>query len=582
MQIPETAREGPGPIAHQHPSANATREAAGTTGEMKAGPAPPTPRRAGRRVTWLFGLALFLMPLGYALYTGEIWEDFFITFRFSRNLALGNGLVFQPGERVYGFTSPLNTLLPALFDWLGGSRSYEASLWAYRVASAAAFAAAGLLLTTLLRRESRPGDPAPWLFALLLLFDLKAVAFSANGQEAAFMLLFLALGFHCVYRGPAENWRLLGVSGGGLLWTRPDGCVYAAILSLAGLLFGAAPARKQFLGLARAAAVCAVLYLPLFLTVWFYFGTPVPHTIVAKSIGRPDAPTGITLVKVVLAGVVDAASLTAAPVYANPSDWPSWVNALCLAMGLASAAYWLIPSDDRLGRMASFAYLLGCLYISLYTATSYNGSPFPWYLPAVNLFGLVALARAPATVLAKWRRARPSTGLAWPAGAGLVAGTAGIFLMGCYQIRVHQREIEWGVRARVGLWLAENVAPSETVYSESLGYFGFFGQRHMLDWPGLVSPRVVETRRKGNNHLIQAMAALQPDWIVVRPDEMASAMQHPEIRSHYKVAKIFRTSRGLSDYASLPGIGYLKVDEVFVVLERRREPVSARPAGFTP
>ena len=90
-------------------------------------------------------------------------------------------------------------------------------------------------------------------------------------------------------------------------------------------------------------------------------------------------------------------------------------------------------------------------------------------------------------------------------------GTAGIFLLGCRQIRVHQREIEVGVRIPVGRWLAENVPPSETVYTESLGYFGFFGQCHMLDWPGLVTPRVVETRRNGSNNLVAAMVALRPD-----------------------------------------------------------------------
>ena len=74
----------------------------------------------GRRslVFWPWiGLGLFVMPLGYALYTGEVWEDFFITFRYSRNLALGNGLVFQPGERVYRLSPPpINTLAALPFS----------------------------------------------------------------------------------------------------------------------------------------------------------------------------------------------------------------------------------------------------------------------------------------------------------------------------------------------------------------------------------------------------------------------------------------------------------------------------------
>jgi hypothetical protein len=273
-----------------------------------------------------------------------------------------------------------------------------------------------------------------------------------------------------------------------------------------------------------------------------------------------------------LAGVTEASSLTSAPVYANAKDWPLWVNALCLAIGLLGATYWLIPTADRLGRMASFVYLLGCLYISFYAATSYNGSPFPWYLPAVNFFALIVLARAPATLQANWPLARSFPALERLIGVGLVAGTAGIFLLGCRQIQVHQREIEWGVRAKVGYWLADNVAPSETVYSESLGYFGYFGQRHMLDWPGLVSPRVVETRRMGNNNLISALAALKPDWAVLRPNEMASASLTPEVRSYYDQKEVFHSPHGLSAYASMYGLSYLKTDETFVVLKRRAEP----------
>jgi hypothetical protein len=553
---------------------------------LKDGAAAPTPSpsgfRAVDRYTWLVGLALFLMPLGYALYTGEVWEDFFITFRFSHNLAQGSGLVFQPGERVYGFTSAINTLMPAFFDWLSGARGYEFPLWAYRLVSAAAFAAAGMIVTTLLRRQSGPGDAAPWIFALLLAFDLKAVAFSSNGQEAAFMLLFLAIGFVGVYRGPTENWQLLGVSGGGLLLTRPDGCVYAAFLAVAGLLFGTAPARKQLPGLAKAAALCAVIYLPWFLTAWSYFGTPVPHTVVAKSVSRPGAPTDITLVKQVLAGVLEASSLTPAPVYASVKDWPLWANALCLAIGLLGTTYWLIPSPDRLGRMASFVYLLGCLYISLYAATSYNGAPFPWYLPAVNFFALIVLARAPATLAVKWESARSVPALDRLIGAAFVAGTAGIFLLGCRQIQVHQRVIEWGVRAPVGRWLAEHVSPSETVYSESLGYFGYFGQCHMLDWPGLVSPRVVETRRRGNNNLVSAMIALRPDWAVLRSHERDVAVKYPEIALNYDEVEAVSAPNGLSAYASMHGVGYLKKDESFVILKRNPKPRAGRPDGGVP
>jgi hypothetical protein len=509
------------------------------------------------------------MPLGYALYTGHVWEDFFITFRYSRNLALGNGLVFQPGERVHGFTSPINVLLPALFDRLNDSRSYEFPLWGFRLVSAAAFAGAGVVLTTLLRQESGTRQWEPLLFALLLLLDFKAVAFAANGQETAFVLFFLAIGFRCVYRGPSECWRTLGVSWAGLQWARPDGCVYIAILGLVGLFWGGAPARKQLPALAKAAALCAVLYLPWFVTAWAYYGTPVPHTVVAKSIGLAGGPTGVALVKVTLQQVVEVASLTFAPIYVNFGGWPWWGEPICLAIGLFCAVYWLMPSADRLGRMASLIYLLGCLYLAYYAATSYSGCPFPWYLPPVNFFGLIVLARAPGTLIATVGSTMAIRAIARLSAAALVAGMGAMFVMSCREMQIQQREIELGQRMPIGLWLAQNVAPSETVYSECLGYFGFFSQRHMLDWPGLVSPGVVKARRNGHNDMVSIVPALAPDWLVFRPRELAAANRGRLLSDHYEVVKVFDVSAALSAYASTPGFGYLKFDQTFVILKRK-------------
>src|SRR5437868_3644445 len=93
---------------------------------------PPPQSRAGMAT---FILAAALVPLAYAWYTNHIWEDFFITFRHSQNLCEGHGLVYQPGERVHGFTSPLGTLVPAFCHTFTGQVSYLRALWLFRVLS---------------------------------------------------------------------------------------------------------------------------------------------------------------------------------------------------------------------------------------------------------------------------------------------------------------------------------------------------------------------------------------------------------------------------------------------------------------
>src|SRR5436309_15467029 len=108
---------------------------------------PPPPTRPRPPVLWvLFVLAAVAVPTAYTLYTNHVWEDFFITFRHSQNLCAGKGLVYNEGERVHGFTSPLGVLLPALCHTLTGAESYVPALALFRGLSIAAFVGGLVLL----------------------------------------------------------------------------------------------------------------------------------------------------------------------------------------------------------------------------------------------------------------------------------------------------------------------------------------------------------------------------------------------------------------------------------------------------
>lgn len=54
-----------------------------------------------RTFQWCAVAAVALIAAGFALYTHHIWEDYYITYRAGKNLALGHGLVFTPGQRVH-------------------------------------------------------------------------------------------------------------------------------------------------------------------------------------------------------------------------------------------------------------------------------------------------------------------------------------------------------------------------------------------------------------------------------------------------------------------------------------------------
>ena len=73
--------------------------------------------RAGLRVLGL-AVALALLLL-HAFRYDFVADDAFITARYVRNLLAGEGLVYNPGERVEGFTSPLWAASLALLGALG-------------------------------------------------------------------------------------------------------------------------------------------------------------------------------------------------------------------------------------------------------------------------------------------------------------------------------------------------------------------------------------------------------------------------------------------------------------------------------
>ena len=77
--------------------------------------------RPARRTRWLIFAAVFALALAFAAFTQHAWEDYYITYRVSKNLATGHGLVYTVGERVHAFTSPLNVLVPAALSILTGN-----------------------------------------------------------------------------------------------------------------------------------------------------------------------------------------------------------------------------------------------------------------------------------------------------------------------------------------------------------------------------------------------------------------------------------------------------------------------------
>ena len=524
------------------------------------------------------------IPLYFTFSTGLVWEDFLITYRYSENLAHGRGLVYMPGEHVHGFTSPLNVLLPALFAWLSGARDFALPLWLFRLVSLAGLTVAFVSVTSVLTREyagARAALLACCLFPLIAVLEIKTTAFAMSGQEAGLVLAFLAPAFALVWLGWAEHALLGGLLWAGLMYSRPDACVYIALLGLTAFCFETTSRRQLVVALLRSGLICAVLYLPWFLFTWAYYGSPIPHTIVAKYGVQSYDAARVTfgLFAPLAAGIMKAPAVLCwalAPIYdwqdGGLGTWPRWTHDCELALELVAILYWLIPTRDRFGRMASlFTFLIFAYLVYANLAAQHA----PWYFPPLAFMSLLTLVAIIAALTRRLTNVPAAYGFALLALAGVGCLMGFIFFTSLRPLRFKQDVIEWDHRRLIGLWLKNHVGPGETVYLEPLGYIGYFSERKMLDWPGLVSPEVVAARRKlptQSGYTWREVAeALKPSWIVARPGEAQLMEQSEFLSRNYELVKVFEVQDKIRAAGDMPGIRMVLGEGVFGVFHRLKE-----------
>lgn len=541
----------------------------------------PSPLRqfslSPKRLSAVFALTMTVAAL-FALYTNHAWEDWYITYRASKNLAMGNGLVFTIGDRLHTFTSPLGTLAPALLAFVTAGSSDDLVLWLFRLLSCSLLATAAVILLKFAERTGS-GLFAALFTTALCLVDVRIIDFSINGMETGFMVVFLALTVFTLATTPPNFVTILGLAWAGLMWSRPDSFVYIGGLALGFVLFKpvsrAAANRKELLKkLLLAGLVTTAAYLPWTLWTWYYYGTPVPHTIVAKGLFSSMSVPGLLTDFLVFPyhSLLEMSSMidTFMPPYFRNGGWSSGIWFVSRVLGLMTAYYWLLPKGRPDGRAISFALFLAHFYL-----TELAAYVAPWYVPNVTFLSIIVLGQIVQQLLSSapgfiaptaWTRTVKTVGAAIIFGSFLMTVLVG------YQLKLQQEIIELGNRKQIGLWLRENAqSKNDTVFLECLGYIGFYSGLKMYDMPGMSSRETVAAQRQtGSRSYAGVIGLLLPDWLVLRPREALEIQQlQPELlASHYRLAKIFDVSDRIMAHKFLPGRPYLQYDQTFAVYRR--------------
>lgn len=211
------------------------------------------------------------LAIAWAWHLRWFADDAFISFRYARNWSDGNGLVFNVGERVEGYTNFSWTAMLAACDVVG------LDIPSMAIALCLASHVCAIVVTTRLARRLAP-DSHPVvvsLAAIVVATSYVMASFATGGLETTFATVLVMFAIDCAGAGALLTAGTLGIAA---VLARPDHAIF--YVSIGAVL---AVRRTPWRQLARYLAPLAVLYVPYFIARWSYYGLLLPNTYYAKA-----------------------------------------------------------------------------------------------------------------------------------------------------------------------------------------------------------------------------------------------------------------------------------------------------------
>lgn len=426
---------------------------------------------------YLGGLTL-LLALSFSTWS---YDDPYITYRYARNLAQGEGFVYNPGERVLSTTTPLFTLLLAIPAWLG-IQLPVAAIWI----GSFSIALGGLLLWALGYTWETP--LAGW--AALLLYPTFHLLLITLGSETP---LYLALCLGGILGYARRQYSLSGLLCGLAVLARPDGILVPAVLALDFLWRRRKPVPW------KAAAVFLLVLLPWVLFAWAYFGSPLPVTLAAK-----QGQGAMAISETFFSGFPS--------ILGWYKVWNYRVEAILAGFGLLYLLARARPWSVLLAWTALYFTAYAVLGVSRY---------FWYYTPLVPGFiALVGLGAEAAVWLIQrllGRQPEPGAALSIP----LLAGVAVLAVVQAQSLQAPrvQPDNRAEIYPAVGAWLEANTPPEASFATLEVGMIGYVAQRPVVDFAGLIQPEVSAQMGPDTTYADTARWAVEryrPDYLVLQ------------------------------------------------------------------
>jgi arabinofuranosyltransferase len=206
-------------------------------------------------------------------------DDAYISYRYVKNFVSGQGLVFNPGERVEGYTNFLWIIILSIFTKFGLDIIVVSKVLGIASGCMALFLIYKISILVLQAKNGSKILSEPWFFPLfpsLLLASNSAFAYwSISGLESAFFVMAVLLSVYFYF----TNERLMILSSALSTLIRPEGALVFAIFVLHKFFFkkdGIKNCLSYILGF-------ILLLLPFLIFKIFYYGNLLPNPFYAKT-----------------------------------------------------------------------------------------------------------------------------------------------------------------------------------------------------------------------------------------------------------------------------------------------------------
>lgn len=455
------------PEGSDPPEAAPEAAAEAPTGVMESARAWLGGAPLSKEFSFLFGLAAPAIVLAVNMWRVRSFtiDDAYISFRYARNLARGLGLVYNPGERIEGYTNFLWTLLLSGGIALG----LDPVALAKVLGAACAFGALGL--TWILGARLRPYSSFPCVATWLLASTIVFTGYSIFGLETALFVFLVLLGAELMFREePAYSSEPAAARS-------PEADAWHRRLPYSGLVFGLAgltrPEAPMFIGilmlflgrglfsrrnLCRAALFAAPVGAHI---LWrrSYYGTWLPNTLSAKTgnlSGQVEAGWGYVNNYFTHAGVL------------------VWLAVFGVAVGLIARRRDVLAISTIAAAVVGYVCLVGGDWM-----------PFFRFMSPFEPFCFLLVDLAARTIIERRERAAKLAMLAF--GVAMVAHR--IDGIQDAQRSINNKEDRFWRMAAGGTarWLKENGVPGEVAMGD-IGYVGYATDYPILDLLGLVDP----------------------------------------------------------------------------------------------